>query len=752
VKFGSIADGEEAMTSAFVFFGRLGLYFILMGTPLFLPAVNLYWEGSFILRALVLVPAEALLAWYSIRLDRRDGGLGRRGPWSRIALSHLLAAGLPLLFLPWTGISKTLLDFYLAGAYSYISTYLIFRRKFGRLMYPEPFLYAYYLQRMMSFSRASEDAASAARGFNNAAFILMIVGFLSYAVLIYRYEYRSRRRAPDPRESIISAAAFTGIALALALLTPPDFVSRLQVLNNLDNILQPELRPLDRDADSPGNRGNLLGEGDDTDENGEEGEGQLYLMSADRWGSNLSDGQGRGGMTQNQYLVMVVSTPRQPVYLADEYYNLMDPVRGFYSDPAYELNLLANSQFLESWMNPDPAPMRSRIPVWVDIFSTIPDKVASYEPLQLEPAVFDTTYYPLSYSYRSRSLISTLSLNGSFPRVSPLTGQEREDVAEYLEVNLPPERLSQYQAFLDGIIDGEDSFMERIIAILRNYSSFQYELGFTDNVSIEAISSFLFENRTGDCTEFSNSAAILGRLAGIPSRVVTGYLVSRGLQNPNHVRALEELQRRVPPLAAEDLDELYLVTTAHRHSWTQFYLPVYGWVDFEATAFAIPPAGNMNPNNLNVVIPDIRERTVLERNIQIPWGLLLRLGATAAGLSLAAVLVIRWLRIGALALAARSTGERGCKARYRLLLVRLRARGYELKHPDATPAEYAKLYPELDRFASMYVDLVYGPEDPASRADARLDLDEEYRRILSLRRGLLVALREAFSLRDLRYL
>jgi transglutaminase-like putative cysteine protease len=742
---------------AFVFFGRLAFYIILMLTPLALPATSLFWEGSFVLRALILVPAEALLAWFGPKIDgaaRRRGNRGTIRLSARIVLrpSQLLALILPLVFLPWTGFSRTLLGFYGAAAYAYLSSWLIFRRGFGRLLYPEPFLFAYYLQRMMSFSRVSEDMASAARPFNTAAFVLMVAGFAIYSVLIYRFEYRSRRKAPDKRESIIGAAVLIGTALALVLLVPPDFVSRLQVLNNLSNIIEPEMRALDGDRDSPGNRGNILGDGDPDAQGGEEGQGELYLMSPERWGSAMEDGQGQGGQMENQYMVMVVSTPRQPVYLADEYFNLLDPVRGFYSDPAYELNQLTRSQFLESWVNPDPAPQRNRIPVWVDVFSTIPDKVASYEPLQLEPAVFDSTWYPISYSYRSRSLISNLSLSGNFPRVFPLRDEEKEELSGYLEINLNPEREAQYRDFLNSFIDEDDDYMTRIEKILRNYSSFQYELGFTDNVSIQAISAFLFENRTGDCTEFSNSAAILGRMAGIPSRVVTGYLVSRGLQNPNHIRALEELKERYPPLAEEPLSDLYLVTTAHRHSWTQFYLPVYGWVDFEATTFAIPPAGNMDPNNLNVVIPDIRERTVVERTIDIPWGLMLRLAAATALFSLTAVYLIRWWRIGALALVSGRASEAGYKARYRLLLIRLRARGYEIKRPDATPAEYAEAHPELDEFVRLYGDLVYGPADRRDSAEGSEKLAGEYRKILSVRRGPLVFLRELFSLGDLRYL
>ncbi len=741
------------MVMSYIFWSRGAIYLLLMAVPAFLPGISLYWEGSFILRSLVIVPAGMLLGWFGPRLGKRRG----------VSISHMIIIAMPLLFLPWTGFSRTLLDFALTGWYAYFSTWLIFQKRMGRLLYPEPFYYAWILYRLMGFSRVSEEAAAAARGFNSVMFVLMIAGFALYALLIYRFEYSSRKSRPDLRESIISAALFIGTALSLVLFIPPDFVSRLQVLNNLDNILEPELRTFDSDRDSPGNRGNLVGDGNPTDQSGEGDElGQLLMMNAERWGREPRPGDGQGGAMRNQYMVMVVSSPREPVYLADEYYNLMDPVRGFYSDPDFELNRLIRSQFLESWVNPDPLPLRNRVPVWIDVYSTIPDKVSSFQPFNLEPTVYDRRWHPLSYTYRTRSLISNISMGGQFPRLGRLTSEEQEQMAPYLEVGLTEDYRRQYQDFLDGIIDDGDGFMERIVAILRNFSSFQYELGFTDNVSIQAISAFLFENRTGDCTEFSNSAAILARMAGIPSRVVTGYLVSRDLQSPNHVMALDEIRNRYPPLEGEDPDDLFLVTTAHRHSWPQFYLPVYGWVDFEATAFAIPPAGDMNPNNLNVVIPDIRERTVVQQQIEIPWGLIIRIALSAALLSLAALYVLRWERIIRLGIVSKKNTEKGYKALYRLLLIRLYARGYELKEPDATVRDYASSYPELAAFASLYEKLVFGSKpdkpgdgsigtDPLNIEEFR-QLREEYRRIIRMRRGPGILLKQAFGIKDLRYL
>jgi len=67
------------------------------------------------------------------------------------------------------------------------------------------------------------------------------------------------------------------------------------------------------------------------------------------------------------------------------------------------------------------------------------------------------------------------------------------------------------------------------------------------------------------------------------------------------------------------LEELFLVTTAHRHSWVQYYIPDYGWIDFETTSSAIPPVGMGDPNARDVVIPLLGEEPSLTPIAVFPW-------------------------------------------------------------------------------------------------------------------------------------
>ncbi len=73
---------------------------------------------------------------------------------------------------------------------------------------------------------------------------------------------------------------------------------------------------------------------------------------------------------------------------------------------------------------------------------------------------------------------------------------------------------------------------------------------------------FLFELRRGYCDYYATAFAVLGRAAGLPTRLATGYL--GGACDPS---------TRTCTLYESDA-----------HSWPEVYFPGYGWVVFEPTA------------------------------------------------------------------------------------------------------------------------------------------------------------------------
>ncbi len=81
------------------------------------------------------------------------------------------------------------------------------------------------------------------------------------------------------------------------------------------------------------------------------------------------------------------------------------------------------------------------------------------------------------------------------------------------------------------------------------------------------VDEFLFETRRGFCEHYASAFTVLMRAAGIPARVVTGYL--GGEINP--------------------VGEYILVRQADAHAWVEIWLEKTGWVRVDPTA-AVSPA------------------------------------------------------------------------------------------------------------------------------------------------------------------
>ena len=91
---------------------------------------------------------------------------------------------------------------------------------------------------------------------------------------------------------------------------------------------------------------------------------------------------------------------------------------------------------------------------------------------------------------------------------------------------------------------------------------------------------WLLETHQGYCTYYASAMAIMGRLLGIPTRVVSGF--SQG-----HF----DQQRSV-----------WIVDGSDAHSWVQAYLPNVGWVSFDPTPSFAPNAAP-SPSTQPTLLP-----------------------------------------------------------------------------------------------------------------------------------------------------
>ena len=445
---------------------------------------------------------------------------------------------------------------------------------------------------------------------------------------------------------------------------------------------------------------------------------------------------------------MVIASATDPVYAADGYFADLHPEGGFSYSLDEPLNELVHQRLLTTWVDVLRLPDRRREEREYYFLSSISDRVMPYRPYTIEPTIQNRLYHPFDLSYHTVSRVSATGPD-QWRWLGELSAPERNAMAPYLEVPISGETLARFEQYAADVTAGAGGYYDRIDAILRSFDTCQYEIGFTDDVSVDHLELFLFETRSGDCTEFSNTSAILGRIAGIPTRVVTGWLGTESLQTDVHQRGLQTLREVIEPLREFPLDELFLITTAHRHSWTQFYLPGYGWVDFETTQYAIPPPPELSAAGQDIVIPIIQIEDRFDRDFRFPWLLVARLAGALAIAGVAGAYAWRYGREGLLAMAARAPTRHGLRARASLLYMRLAADGYAVKAPVETAREYAERYPELQGFAERYTALRYRPDspDPAAAEGLRAAAIAAAGRMR--RRGMLAAVKRWFSLRGL---
>lgn len=116
----------------------------------------------------------------------------------------------------------------------------------------------------------------------------------------------------------------------------------------------------------------------------------------------------------------------------------------------------------------------------------------------------------------------------------------------------------------------------------------------------DAVDQFLFESRQGFCEHYASAFAVLLRAAGLPTRVVTGYL--GGEMNP--------------------LSDYMIVRQSDAHAWTEVWLQGQGWVRMDATAFIAPERVEQGLSNAlpsHEPIPFLARSGGLLKTLNLQW-------------------------------------------------------------------------------------------------------------------------------------
>ena len=134
------------------------------------------------------------------------------------------------------------------------------------------------------------------------------------------------------------------------------------------------------------------------------------------------------------------------------------------------------------------------------------------------------------------------------------------EYAEYTAAAVSPE----IQALSDSITAGLEYDYEKAAAIERHF----YDNGFVYNLAYEAPEEsdtpefFLFESKTGTCSDFATAFTLLARAAGLTVRYVEGF---------------------VPDEGEDPRPGIYYIFTENAHAYPEVYIPGAGWVRYEPT-------------------------------------------------------------------------------------------------------------------------------------------------------------------------
>ena len=112
-----------------------------------------------------------------------------------------------------------------------------------------------------------------------------------------------------------------------------------------------------------------------------------------------------------------------------------------------------------------------------------------------------------------------------------------------------------------------------IMDALRDAVSSQVEYSLTPGRtpgSRDFVNYFLLENHKGYCTHYASSGVILARMAGIPARYATGYVIVTDDYNSDNLNSHGKYTINVKDNRS--------------HAWMEIYLNGYGWVPYEFTA------------------------------------------------------------------------------------------------------------------------------------------------------------------------
>ncbi|MBX3073601.1 DUF3488 domain-containing protein [Candidatus Obscuribacterales bacterium] len=186
--------------------------------------------------------------------------------------------------------------------------------------------------------------------------------------------------------------------------------------------------------------------------------------------------------------------------------------------------------------------------------------------VKIEPGM---TYFALSYVpvYRLGALTSQpIKTHSDFktslllPPVVEMQAAEQALMDKYLQ--LPDELPARVKSKAKKIAGEGNWFVkaQRISEYLHNKKAFKYKSKNIYRVKGgDFVDNFLFKTKEGNCVDYASSFVIMARAAGIPARLVGGYLPGKYNQRTG----------------------FYEIKVKDGHAWAEIYMPNWSWIAFD---------------------------------------------------------------------------------------------------------------------------------------------------------------------------
>ena len=755
---------------------RLLLYCTLLLVPFYLPKeiIPIAYAKQNMILFFVLVPLQMFIGYW-VRNENRPIYL----PFIASTLASIA------FFLISTSHGWLDLALFLSvGFIAYKATLSLFHGvlSWGTILIEQGFFAIIYLK-LLNFTRSNPQVSQDYPWVIKFLFFLFLASFFIHCILIYMIRYKNVRLLM--KESLLLLLVIFPAIAILSISLGLNYFKHEVSFNNLFEKPPEKPRDLDPSPSAPPNKKQPQTPHFPYPRQPQP-EPKLQSIPAKDWDKFQSD--------SHQKVTMVIASEVDELYHASEYLGKLDGILGFQPTPTnmQRLNSLSRLFIVDTWSDLLEGQDTKRDMTEMHYVSTRSKRYIPYRPFEINPTVSNIIYHPFRYVYTAKSRIST-STPFDWLLSDELTAEDKEKYNYYLELPLDPESLALFREMADQAIEKykKDTklnrklvYYDKMLAIVQFFSSYNYKALSNARINLQVLRDFNTKTKIGDCDHFAHTAALLGRTLDIPSRVVTGVVMSKQGQSKAHFRAIKELRKALPALQEHDVDDLYMITEADGHAWVQYWFPEYGWIDFETTTHAQHVNdGEKDPWDRDILIPQIDpEKNPFLQEKKFPWKFLIVFFTFFASVILIGLYSYNFTRLIYYRLLIRSPQieKKSMRAILLLVLFHFAREGYLLKQSSATIKEYAKsVYAQsseikkdinnklfasiwlmqrsdnekFQEFAKLYTELYFNPNLAPERKE------EFWSRLISLykgflrykRKGIAATLYRIFTLRTLYY-